>query len=682
MTAPTEAPAARRSAKEHVAAARAAERAGLQADAERAYADALDEDASSSSAALGLVRLLDKRGDRARAEEVLRSFVAAAGTSASIEAAARQWVVWQSSPRPGVPTVRVAITGSGTLDPLCSHLRVACAHAGIHPMVYLGGFEQWAQDLLSPNSALYGFAPDIIILLLDATALFPKTTRFAVADGDVLASERIEGVARLGALLDAAAKQAPGALLVVHSFSPPDRSPFGILDLQQERGQRARFDALNDAVVDLVKGRPNVLLLDHERLEARHGKSRVRDERLWYLGALPFSESFLPVLAAEHIRIIRPLKGLVRKCIVLDLDETLWGGIVGEDGIEGLKLGGNDAPGNAYRDFQEALANLRRRGVLLALCSRNNPDDVWPVIEGHPHMVLRRSHFAAARVNWGDKASNIREIAAELNLGIDSLVFFDDNPMERARVRQQLPEVLTVDLPTDPAYYVRTLLDLDVFESLAVTAEDAQRSEMYAQAQARRKYETAQSSPADLTSHLHSLEIAVTVGRATPGSIARIAQLVNKTNQFNLTTRRYTEAQVRAMADAPERWRIWSVSVSDRFGDFGLTGVAIVQAAGAVWSIDSFLLSCRVLGRGVEDALLAHIAAQAKAAGARALQGTCIPTAKNAPARNFYPEHGFRTLEELDGTAAGTVFELELDSGEPLLTAPRWVRMTEMNDEH
>ena len=679
MNVPTDAVGVRRSAKDHLTAARIAERAGLLDDAERAYSDVLAEDPASPAGALGLVRLLDRRGDRSRAEQVLRAFVTAARTSASIEAAARLWETWEHSPRAGTPTVRVALTGSGTLGPLASHLRVACAQAGIHPIVYVGGFEQWAQDLLSPHSTLYEFAPDMIILLLTASALFPRTVQDPEAGADILQSECAHGLAQLGALLDAATRQAPSTLLAVHTFSLPDRSPFGILDLKQERSQRARFEAVNDELVDLVRGRPNVLLVDHERLEARHGKSRVRDERLWYLGAMPFSESFLPVLAAEHVKIIRPLKGLTRKCIVLDLDETLWGGIVGEDGAEGIKLGGNDAPGNAYHDFQLALDDLRRRGVVLALCSRNNPDDVWPVIEGHPHMVLRRSHFAAARVNWSDKASNIRDIAAELNLGVDSFVFFDDNPMERARVRQQLPEVLTIDLPIDPAYFVRTLADLDVFESLGFTDEDRRRSEMYAQAQVRRDYE--QAAPNDLTSHLESLGITVTIAKAEPCSIPRIAQLVNKTNQFNLTTRRYTEAQVRAMAEAADHWRVWSVSVTDRFGDFGLTGVAIVQTGSTVWNIDSFLLSCRILGRGVENALLTYVAAQASAARAGILQGRFVPTPKNAPAKNFFLEQGFRRVDVTSEEDGASIFVLPLDALERRPSFPTWLRITEANDE-
>jgi FkbH-like protein len=360
----------------------------------------------------------------------------------------------------------------------------------------------------------------------------------------------------------------------------------------------------------------------------------------------------------------------------VDLDNTLWGGVIGEDGLEGITLGGNDAPGNAFYDFQLALDGLRRRGVLLAICSRNNPDDVWPVIDSHPHMVLRRNHFAASRVNWNDKASNIVEIARDLNLGLDSLVFLDDNPAERALLRQQVPDVLTVDLPADPAYYTDALLNLDVFESLGLTDEDRARGEMYLQAQTRREFEKAVVASTDLMTHLESLGIAIKIEKATPFSIPRIAQLVNKTNQFNLTTRRYTEAQVRTMAEAAGDSVVYSVTVGDRFGDLGLTGVAIVHTNTDSWVIDSFLLSCRVLGRGIEDALLAHIIGRAKASGVRVLHGHFIPTAKNAPARDFYAARGFDRLECADDEGAADVFVLPLDSAEPRTSHLRWLRVT------
>jgi FkbH-like protein len=675
MTTLTDSRSTPRTPGDLVQEARTAERDGRPEDAAAAYTEALAADPASAAAALGLVRLLDGSGDRARSQQVLRAFSTASRTNANIAAAARQWKNWEASPLPGAVVARIAVTGSGTLTPLDAHLRVACAQAGMHPVIFVGGFRQWAQELLSSESPLYEFGPDVVILSLAVGDLFPRNIGDAQADAGVLAQERSSGLAQIQALLDEAARRLPGTSMIVHSFSAPDRSPFGMMDLKRERGQRARVDAINDGLIELVRERPNVLLFDQERVEARHGKTRIRDERLWYMGSIPFSESFLPVLAAEYVRMIRPLKGLVRKCIVLDLDNTLWGGVIGEDGLDGIKLGGNDAPGNAFYDFQMALDALRQRGILLAICSRNNPEDVWPVIENHPQMVLRRHHFVASRINWLDKATNIDDIARELNIGLDSLVFLDDNPAERALVRQRLPDVLTVDLPVEPAYLTRVLLELDVFESIGLSAEDVRRSEMYLQAQTRREFAQSATAPGDLTSHLESLEMTVTIGPATPYAIPRIAQLVNKTNQFNLTTRRYTEAQVRAMAEAVGQWAIFHVSVADRFGDLGLTGVAIVRIGDDAWFIDSFLLSCRVLGRGIEDALLAHIAAQARAAHAQTLEGAFVRSAKNAPASGFYPTRGFQPFDEAPAGGEEIRYRLDLEAG-PALSAPAWLRMS------
>ena len=657
--------------------AQALMRQGRMDEAEVGWRRVLAAQPDSQAAALGLVKTLEARGARDEAEDVLRAFVAAAPAPAHVLAAAQQWEAWQEDPRPGVKTLRVALTGTGTLNPLGAHLRVACAQIGLHPALFVSDFDQWAQDLLAPGSSLYEFGPELIVLLLDPSALFPQTARGDAISADALAAEREAGLAQVAELLAAAGRQAPSATVLMHTFALPDRSPLGVLDLKTEDGQRARFEALNAGLCALVAEKyPKVALFDQERAEARHGKDRIRDDRMWYMASLPFSDSFLPVLAAEYLRFVRPLKGLTRKCIVLDLDNTLWGGVVGEDGFNGIKLGGTSAPGNAFADFQQALDALRRRGVLLALCSKNNPDDVWPVLDSHPGMALRRDCFAAVRVNWQDKATNIAAIARELNIGLDSLVFLDDNPAERGLVRQQLPAVLTVEMPRDPALYTRTLLGLDVFETLALTDEDRRRSALYQEQQERRAFEERLTEEAgDLSAYLHGLQMTVQIAAATPFTLPRIAQLTNKTNQFNVTTRRYTEAQVQAMADDPEQWGVYSVSVADRFGDSGLTGVAITRKHGEAWELDSFLLSCRVLGRGVEDALLAFTARQARAAGASRLDAVFVPTAKNAPAAGFFPRAGFVEVSSPDGPEGAAHWTLPLDAPD-LEKFPEWLTLT------
>ena len=660
------------------AQAQADARAGRPDLAEAVWREILKANPSCQMAAVGLVKVLDGRGERVEAEAVLRAFLDTAPSPPGILAAARQWEVWQDTPLPEAKTIRVSLTGTGTLTALGAHLRAACARAGLHPVLSLSEFDQWAQDLLTPGSRLYESTPELIILLLDPAALFPRTLSavsmtVAEAEGECKA-----GLTRIREVLAAAGRNAPAAAVLLHTFSLPDYAPLGVLDLGREGGQRARLEHVNQALLSLVRAEfPRVLLFDQERIEARHGKARIRDDRLWYMAGLPFSDSFLPVLAAEYLRVIRPLKGLTRKCLVLDLDNTLWGGVVGEDGIDRIKIGGSAAPGNAYADFQAALGGLSQRGILLALCSKNNPEDVWPVFDAHPDMLLRRAHFAAARINWQDKAANIREIARELNISLDSLVFLDDNPVERGLVRQELPEVMTPEMPRDPALYTRLLLSLDVFETLALTDEDQRRGQLYQEQQGRKEFEESVlevDGSGDLTDYLRGLGMTVALGLATAFSLPRIAQLLNKTNQFNTTTRRYSEAQVRAMAAATADWGVYSATVSDCFGDSGLTGAAIIRKGQDVWEIDAFLLSCRVLGRGVEDAFLVYLMEEARAAGASGLRGVFLPTAKNAPAAQFYARQGFAPAGD------GGAWHLPLGVPAAAREYPHWLNVTNIQE--
>lgn len=662
-------------------------------EAEARLREVLRANPDSLPATLGLVQNLQARGEYAPAQHLLRRLVEAAPTYRNILAVSAAWQACQDHPLQHAPAIRLALVGSGTLDAFAAHLRVACAQMGLQPHLYLGGFGQWAQEILDPRSAFYAFGPELIVVALDAKdigAQQPAPTLreeqpeaiLSVSDAaqarlegsDSLCLKTTEALSHLRGLLSALRAQAPAADVLLHTFALPDHSPHAILDVKTRGGQREWYEALNHALLTLVQDEfPQIHLLDRERIEARHGKSRVRDERMWYLAGLPFSESFLPVLTAEHLRFIRPLKGMTRKCLVLDLDNTLWGGVLGEDGPEGIRLGGTAAPGNAFLDFQSALLDLHRRGVLLALCSKNNEEDVWPVIEGHPGMALRREHFAAARINWQDKAANIQEIAHELNLGLDSLVFLDDNPAERALVRERVPQVLTVEMPRDPAHYRRCLLDLDVFETLALTHEDRERGRLYAEQASRKAFEAeakrGQATPGgtgatDVHAYLADLQMHVRIEAARPGMLARIAQLINKTNQFNLTTRRYTQAQVEAMASEPERWGLFAVQVSDRFGDSGLTGVALIEKQAEtgcqVWEIDSLLLSCRVLGRGVEAALGVFLRQAARAGGASRLRGRFYPTPKNGPAAHYYASEGYSLMDGQEGE--GSVWEIDLDT--------------------
>jgi FkbH-like protein len=350
---------------------------------------------------------------------------------------------------------------------------------------------------------------------------------------------------------------------------------------------------------------------------------------------------------------------------VADLDNTLWGGVIGEDGMTGIKLG-PEFPGAAYQNLQRAMLDLTRRGILLALCSKNNVEDAMEALENHPGMILRPKDFSAVRINWSDKSQNLREIASELNVGTDALAFLDDNPVEREQVRNALPEVTILDLRGDPLTYAAIVRDCPAFERLALSSEDQQRTTLYATQRERSQAEQSFQSKEDFFRYL---EQEAEFAPVAPATLARVAQLTQKTNQFNLTTRRYSEQQIADMAARPG-WHVLSIKVRDRFGDHGLVGVAITCDEADICEIETFLLSCRVIGRAVETALLSHLAQTAKARGRQRLAGRFIPTKKNAPARDFYAQHGFQLLEE---NADGSVWSLPLE--QHTIATPDWIKL-------
>lgn len=333
-----------------------------------------------------------------------------------------------------------------------------------------------------------------------------------------------------------------------------------------------------------------------------------------------------------------------KKCLVLDLDNTLWGGILGEDGVDGIQIGG-DYPGNSFLYWQEALLELSKSGVILTVCSKNNEQDVLEVWKKNPFIVLKKDHFAAYRINWEDKATNIRALAEELNIGLDSFVFVDDNPTERELIRQMLPMVSVPDFPKHPyelPVFFKQLVE-NYFQIYSITEEDTKKTEQY-RANARRAQ--AQASYVDYDSFIESLGIQITVEAANEFNIQRIAQMTQKNNQFNLTTRRYTDADIRGFVE--NGWRVWCIRVADKFGDNGITGVIMVTCSG---EIDTFLLSCRILGKGIEVAFVKKVFTMLTEAGFETLTAKYLPTLKNAQVRNFWETVGFTCISESeDGT--------------------------------
>lgn len=565
------------------------------------------------------------------------------------------------------PELRTAVIGSSTLDPLAACLDTLIWLEGFWSELYVGGFNLYRQESLDPSSPLYRFRPDIVILNVDAWSLLDR--EFISSFVRMSLEERVAAqkhmVESLTSVVGALVKNS-SATVIVSNFIVPSFTPIGIADNRQEMGLREFFSGANSMLEDRLRHDARVFLLDLDAVAGEFGKSRMTNWNTYYRGSVLYGEDFSVVLARAYMRYIRALKGKSRKCIVLDLDNTLWGGIIGEDGYDGIKLS-NVSPGNEYMDFQRALLSLYSRGVILAVNSKNNPDDALRVIREHPYQLLREEHFAALRINWQDKVQNIREIAEEIGIGLDSLVFIDDNPHEREQMRLAVPEVLVPEWPKNPHLYRQALESLDVFDVLTITREDIERGQMYA---GRRKRAQLESQATSLEEFLRNLGLKVTVRLADDFTTPRVTQLINKTNQFNLTTRRYTEAEVQRLRDSDSS-AVYCMNVEDKFGDEGLVGVAIVKKSPDEWYIDSFLMSCRVIGRSAETALLARIVRDAKAAGVRSIRGEFIPTKKNPPARDFYERHGFSMVStSQDGTVTWT-----LDLSEKSVEVPEWIEL-------
>lgn len=569
-------------------------------------------------------------------------------------------------------SLRMVFLRSFTVEPAVPLLRAEAFLRGIDLSVKIGDFNAFAQEILDPGSSLYKFGPQAVIMAVRTPDVAPDLwNQYADLAPDAIAGI-IQRVSDSFAQWIRVFRERSSAALIVHSLELPARPSAGVLDAQQDKGQSAAIQQINLELRRIASQHRNVYVLDYDGLVARHGRLRWHDERKWLIARMPVAADHLFYLAREWMRFLVPLAGKTAKVLVADLDNTLWGGIIGEDGINGIKLG-PEYPGAAFQQLQRAMLDLSRRGILLAICSKNNPDDAMEALKNHPGMLLKLKDFAAVRINWTDKAQNLREIASELNLGIDSLAFIDDNPFEREQLRKLVPEVTIIDLPADPLDYAAAVRDCPAFERLALSSEDQQRTAMYAEQRERTQAEHNFQSKEDFFRYLQQEAEVAPVNAAT---LARVAQLTQKTNQFNLTTRRYSEQQVAELAARPES-QVLSIAVRDRFGDHGLVGVAITRDDGKNCEIDSFLLSCRVIGRSVETALLSHLVSKAVSRNCRQIVGRFIPTKKNAPAREFYAQHGFEKQQE---NAEGSVWSLSLPQN--TISIPDWIRLKTSNGDH
>ena len=534
--------------------------------------------------------------------------------------------------------IRIGILCSFTINGLEETIRVKSAEKNIDCITYMGGYNQYNQEILNQESNLYKFSPDITFMIIDTRNiledLFHLPYSVSVSERKHFVEKKLKEIQNLADTFTSRTK----SKLVIANFAIPTYSPRGIFETKTEYGFHKMIKDLNHGLIDSFVNSDSIYIYDFNGFISRYGEDNIFDYKQFFFGDMKISLDYIPNLANDLMEYIIGHLGLSKKCIVLDLDNTLWGGIVGEDGFNGIRLG-PEPPGNTYLEFQRVLLSLYQRGIILAINSKNNYDDALKVIKEQPYMILREEHFASMRINWNDKVSNMREITNELNISADSMVFFDDDQINREYMKLNMPQILTVDLPQDPSQYPQTIKKMNEFSVLNLTDEDAKRGKMYVEQ--RKRNDLEQSTP-NLESFLKNLDLKVLIKNANEFTIPRISQLTLKTNQFNLTTKRYQESDIQKFAK-DSRYVVGCIQVEDKFGDNGVTGVFIVQKENSKeWFIDTFLLSCRIMGREVEKGMLGYIMNKAKENGVEQIKAQFIPSQKNKPIEDFLNNCGFQ----------------------------------------
>ncbi|MBZ5617575.1 MAG: HAD-IIIC family phosphatase [Acidobacteriia bacterium] len=540
--------------------------------------------------------------------------------------------------------IRVAIIGGYTpypLNELIGHfLSAASLPASYNAEFLLGDYDNYISEILDESSRFYEFKPEVIVFLPSHRRCQYSGHLFDARD-----KQEAEGRSTANQILELCrvANSRTGAEVILTNFPLPGRfdpGPYRTRTLGSDWSFRKFVN------LELGLNAPSyVHICDAEFLSARRGTIEAWDARGWFESKQPYGPDLLLDVARESAHLVTSLRQSPKKVVVLDLDNTLWGGVIGDDGLDGIEIGDTSPRGEAFKAFQQYLLSLTHRGILLAVCSKNDYDKAVEPFEKHPEMVLRMKDLVAFKANWQPKSENIRQIADELNLGLDSLVFIDDNPAEIEIVRQFVPEVETLLLSEDPSEYVGALQDTRYFEPKSVTAEDLERVGQYKQEAQRHEF---LASVTDMDAYLDSLGMAAVIREFRAMDVPRISQLINKSNQFNLTTRRRTEAQVQAVMADPAYFG-FTVRLADRFGDHGLISVVIGKVAGDEAEVDTWLMSCRVLKRQVEEEVLNEFVRLARMRDCSRIKGVYLPSAKNGMVRNHYPALGFTpTLTSAD----------------------------------
>ncbi len=553
---------------------------------------------------------------------------------------------------------RIALLGSSTLDTLPNLLNAALLRHGIAAQIELAGFNQWRFEIMAGAPSFTDLTPRIVGCLLDDDAVFGE-----IADPvDIVevANRCAAFPAKLGQWVNLC-QQALGGLVVLCTIplSPLRRDRF--IHYRNKARLEAAWHRMNAAILELADQKPRTIVLSAAAI-ATTATTTFTSDRMRHVAGYAYSPEFLQAYAEELARVARADLGLAKKALILDLDDTLWGGVVGDDGISALRLGGA-YPGSAYQELQRLARDLMTQGVMLAICSKNDEAVALEALTTHPEMVLTQDSFVAIQANWNPKPDNMRVITERLNLGVDATVFVDDNPAERGLMRQLLPDVTTVDLPADPAGYATQLAARGEFNLLELTEEDRNRTKLY---QARSQRAELEHSADSVEEFLADLGSTLRIESLGPLNVSRIAQLFGKTNQFNMSGRRYSEDDI-ARCQAEGTSAFFGARLTDRFGDNGLISAVALNRNNDTWSIDNLVLSCRVFSRNVEHAIVGLILRAARTT-ATAVAACFVETPKNQKFAHFYPDLGF---EEIGGENP-RIYRRGLQD---LPALPRWIRL-------
>ena len=561
---------------------------------------------------------------------------------------------------------KVTFLSSVTINPIIQDLELESFRQGIKLETQIAPFNSFELELLDSNSNIHAFNPDLIVVFLRAEELnsdiYDSFTTLPLSAQKESIKEIIDRPIKIIETI----RSKFSSKIMVSNFKKPERLAYGINDRGVSNSHLVFFQKLNDLLSDYINLFEDTYLLDIDYISSAVGLDNWESKKMWYNAKAPLSLSAYKITANHIVRLIVSLMGKIKKVIVLDLDNTLWGGVLGEEGLDGISLGEGMKDGGAYVDFQKQLLDYHNNGFVLCLASKNNYSNVKEVFDKHPDMILGEKHFASIKVNWIDKATNIKNMARELNLGLDSFVFIDDNPVERDLIRHQIPEVFVPEIGENPVEYIDILRNIVGFDRLSYTSEDYSRAKMY-KAQVERK--ELRSSVESLEDFFKQLKSIANISIDNRSIVPRLANMTQKTNQFNLTTKRYHENDILGFIESKD-YSVYSMSLSDRFGDNGVVGLLIIEKHPEFWEIDTFLLSCRVMGRFAENTLISKVFQDSIKENNWILKGKFLPTDRNAPVKDLYKSLGFTLETKSIDEEAWTI-----DLTESKIKYPEWIEV-------